>query len=146
MRARKEKITKRRVTAITERPYGSLRPQRNRRFRVSEDALSADTANLRLFTLSKTLLRPKLREINAALHTAPWYRATATVNGGVTRDKVATFKVENIWLNQTEFRSLDGNGWLYDEVINMFLRANVQNKVEGAQCFSYVSHCGSSTF
>ena len=58
------------------------------------------------------------------------------MNGRVSQDEVATFKVENIRLNQTEFCSLNGNGWLYDEVINMFLRAHVQNKVEGAQCFS----------
>ena len=93
--------------------------------------MSADTANLRLFSLSKTLPRPEMRKINAALRTAPRYRATAT-----GQDEVATFKVENIRLNQTEFRSLDGNGWLYDEVINMFLRANVQKKVEGVQCFT----------
>ena len=98
--------------------------------------MSADTANLRLFTLSKTLPRPELRKINAALRTAPQYRATATATGGVTQDEVATFKVENIRLNQTEFRSLSGNRWLYDKVINMFLRAHVQKKVKGVQCFS----------
>ena len=136
VRARKKKITKRRATAIQEKAYGSLRPQRSRRFRVSEDALSADTANLRLFTLSKTLPCSELTKIIAALRTAPRYRAAATADGGVSQDEVATFKVENIRLNQTEFRSLEGNGWLYDEVINMFLRAHVQNKVEGAQCFS----------
>ena len=58
------------------------------------------------------------------------------MNGGVSQSEVATFKLENLWLNQTEFRSLNGNRWLYDKVINMFLQAHVQNKVEGARCFS----------
>ena len=129
------KIKKHRATTFSAKAYGALRPQQNWRFHISSDTLNADVVNLWLFMQSTTLLRAESWSISAAFNTAPRYNMVTDVYDRVSESEVDTFKVGNLHANP-EFRSLNGNGWLYDSLIDIFLCAYVQNKVNGEHCFA----------
>ena len=137
-KARKRRMKKSSATSVQLKAYGDLRPQQGgRRFNISRDALDADNANLRLFTRSTTMSRPESRSITAAFNASPRYGVPFTnVDGGISRLEAAVVKRGEHSATQSEFRCLRGNGWLYDLVIHIFLRAYVQEKVEGAHCLS----------
>ena len=63
------------------------------------------------------------------------HSTVTSVDGRVLQNEVATFKLGNLYENQMEFCSLNGNGWLYDSLIDMFLHVYVQDRY-GARCFS----------
>ena len=134
---RKKRIKKDSATSIQRKAYEDLRLQQGgRRFNISHDALDADSANLRLFTQSTTMSCSESRSITAALNARPWYNEPFTdVDGRVSQSKVAVMKQGEHSATQHEFRRLSFNGWLYDSLINIFLLAYVQEKVDGAHCF-----------
>ena len=81
--------------------------------------------------------RTESRSITAALNARPRYGEPYTnADGRVTQDEVDVLKRGEYTATQYEFRRLSFNGWLHDSLINIFLRAYVQEKVDGAHCFT----------
>ena len=128
-KARKRKIKKQRANTFSAKAYGDLRPQQNK------DFMFAATPCFVIHAKYDPLLQPKSRRILAAFNTAPQYSTVTSVDGRVLQNEVATFKLGNLYENQMEFCSLNGNGWLYDSLIDMFLHVYVQDRY-GARCFS----------
>ena len=81
--------------------------------------------------------RTESRSITAALNARPRYGEPYTnADGRVTQDEVDVLKRGEYTATQYEFRRLSFNGWLHDSLINIFLCAYVQEKVDGAHCFT----------
>ena len=121
--------------------HGSLQSYRERRDqvnRICQEALDANNSSLRLFSQRNSLSRREKSNITTALKEAPKYKREQTVDGEWVLNKVAAYNRGQCNVYQSDFSRLDGDEWLDDAIIDMFLRATVQNTVPRVHC--YTSH------
>ena len=141
---RKKKGQKRKSSADINKDtkgHGSLQRDRGRHERVSHiccKALDADNSSLRLFSQHNSLSRREKSNITAALKAPPKYTREQRADGEWVLNKVTAYKRGQCNVYQSDFSRLNGDTWLNDSIIDIFLQATVQDTVPGGHC--YTSH------